>query len=85
MKTKLLLFTVLLLFITLSSDLMALEIPKANNSELVLEENSSEKESKKQDLILQDTFQLISISKSSTSYSTLFLLFPLKSSVALGK
>jgi hypothetical protein len=73
MKIKLLFFTILLLFVTLSSELMALEIPKTNETELVIEENKNEKEIEKQDFILQDNFQLTNIEISSTPLSTLLL------------
>ena len=39
MKIKLLIITILLLFVSLSSEIIALEIPITNEVELVLEEN----------------------------------------------
>jgi helix-turn-helix protein len=73
MKTRLLIITILLLFISLSSEVMAIEIPITNEVEFVIEEDKSEKETEKQELILQHSFQLPSLDLSSILPSTPFL------------
>jgi hypothetical protein len=58
MKIKLLIITILLLFASLSSELVALDIPMSSEVQLVVEEDSAEEEIEKQDFILENSFQL---------------------------